>query len=355
MKRISSLVVILFAAACGGGGGGNRPFFTDDGGAAGDLAGQLPADMTGMPAADLTMQGTPDLTMQAMVDMAMATPACDDGIKNGAETDTDCGGFQCGPCADTKGCKQNSDCNSLACSNGKCAPVMMQKKPVGSTCAISADCSGLSAKCYNPIPQYNWSAPGGYCSNSGCANDNDCGNNGFCDGDSSLCFAKCAAKGQCQAVNANNRCFNFDNAHSACLPSSVSKCNPTDANEACACNRLGLDDVGHCMTKCTLNGGQCANGMQCLYLNAQYDLNGKSTGDVFAGLVCLNLPAQPIFPNGACTHIDNCTQNYECDIYGIKQCKQICQKGVTQCLSGTCQNAFKVNGFGVNSYGLCLL
>ena len=38
--------------------------------------------------------------------------SCGDGLKNGGETDVDCGGARCGPCADTKGCSAESDCQS---------------------------------------------------------------------------------------------------------------------------------------------------------------------------------------------------------------------------------------------------
>jgi hypothetical protein len=45
---------------------------------------------------------------------------CDDGLKNGAETDTDCGG-NCNACADGAECVSNSDCwHGSLCSDGVC-------------------------------------------------------------------------------------------------------------------------------------------------------------------------------------------------------------------------------------------
>ncbi len=50
-------------------------------------------------------------------------PSFTDGIKNGNETDVDCGGPDPGPrCAEGKACKANTDCQSDGCAfDGKCA------------------------------------------------------------------------------------------------------------------------------------------------------------------------------------------------------------------------------------------
>jgi hypothetical protein len=45
-----------------------------------------------------------------------------DGIKNGAETDVDCGGPDCPKCPDGKGCAAGSDCQSGFCVYGICQP-----------------------------------------------------------------------------------------------------------------------------------------------------------------------------------------------------------------------------------------
>ena len=48
---------------------------------------------------------------------AVCAPAsCSDGVKNGAETDVDCGGPTCNRCADSKGCSNNTDCLSTLCA-----------------------------------------------------------------------------------------------------------------------------------------------------------------------------------------------------------------------------------------------
>ena len=58
---------------------------------------------------------------------------CSDAVKNGDETDVDCGGVTCQKCADTKGCQKGGDCQSGVCDNGKCqAPTCTDKVKNGS-------------------------------------------------------------------------------------------------------------------------------------------------------------------------------------------------------------------------------
>src|SRR5688572_23304953 len=46
---------------------------------------------------------------------------CSDGVQNGDETDVDCGGPDCSPCADGGACLVDGDCESGTCDNGTCA------------------------------------------------------------------------------------------------------------------------------------------------------------------------------------------------------------------------------------------
>lgn len=48
--------------------------------------------------------------------------SCTDSIKNGPETDVDCGGGTCPKCTTGKNCNINSDCTSGKCTNGICTP-----------------------------------------------------------------------------------------------------------------------------------------------------------------------------------------------------------------------------------------
>lgn len=88
---------------------------------------------------------------------------CGDAVKNGTETDLDCGGAACPPCATGKACAVASDCVGDACSGNVCVPTCTDGLKnngeadidcggatcapcgVGSTCAVSADC--VTGKC----------------------------------------------------------------------------------------------------------------------------------------------------------------------------------------------------------------
>jgi hypothetical protein len=47
--------------------------------------------------------------------------ACTDGVKDGDETDIDCGGGTCPACANGEDCKVGSDCKEKVCAGGVCA------------------------------------------------------------------------------------------------------------------------------------------------------------------------------------------------------------------------------------------
>src|SRR4051812_3352873 len=62
----------------------------------------------------------PDLADGAQPDLMPAIVRCADGMKDGIESDTDCGGSECARCADGKACGKGSDCRSGLCSAGAC-------------------------------------------------------------------------------------------------------------------------------------------------------------------------------------------------------------------------------------------
>jgi hypothetical protein len=53
--------------------------------------------------------------------VCQSAPSCLDGMKNGAETDTDCGGPVCPRCGAHQACAVDSDCASGTCSSNTCA------------------------------------------------------------------------------------------------------------------------------------------------------------------------------------------------------------------------------------------
>lgn len=72
-----------------------------------------------------------------------APPTCTDGIKNGSETDVDCGGPTCNKCANTKMCLAASDCTSATCTAGICvAPPNMCMDGIKNGSETDVDCGG---------------------------------------------------------------------------------------------------------------------------------------------------------------------------------------------------------------------
>ena len=88
---------------------------------------------------------------------AAITPA--DGVKNGDETDVDCGGTKAPACLDAKGCSLASDCKSGVCTNKICqAPTPTDGVQNGNETGI--DCGG--------------SAPTKCVAGAGCLSNADC-------------------------------------------------------------------------------------------------------------------------------------------------------------------------------------
>ena len=68
-------------------------------------------------------------------------PAPDDGVRNGDETDADCGGAKAPKCSDGKGCKVRGDCANDVCGTGKCQPAICNDLTRNGT-ETDLDCGG---------------------------------------------------------------------------------------------------------------------------------------------------------------------------------------------------------------------
>jgi hypothetical protein len=108
-------------------------------------------------------------------------PTCSDGVRNGLETDVDCGGPTCAACSDNLACQVASDCTSGACVSGVCQQPTCSDGmrngletdvdcggpscpgcPDGRQCGQGTDCANgvcVGAICQTPI----CSGPGGFC------------------------------------------------------------------------------------------------------------------------------------------------------------------------------------------------
>ena len=88
-----------------------------------------------------------DFSFSAIGDVCASTATCSDSAKNGRETDVDCGGAFCQPCADGKSCLVPADCQSRVCTNGQCAAPTCNDM-VKNGYETDVDCGGPScARC----------------------------------------------------------------------------------------------------------------------------------------------------------------------------------------------------------------
>jgi hypothetical protein len=68
-----------------------------------------------------------------------ATPTCSDGVKNGTESDVDCGG-SCAPCADGKHCGAAAECTTGQCTGGTCCSTHTYDKTTGPVAGLTTLC-----------------------------------------------------------------------------------------------------------------------------------------------------------------------------------------------------------------------
>jgi hypothetical protein len=79
---------------------------------------------------------------QCMAGKCIGGDLCSDGLKNGAETDVDCGGA-CPPCKNGRTCTCDADCLSGVCGpTGTCLPAPCQPEPERCD-GFDNDCDGL--------------------------------------------------------------------------------------------------------------------------------------------------------------------------------------------------------------------
>jgi hypothetical protein len=98
------------------------------------------------------------------------SPPPDNMVKDGEETDIDCGGPIAPACAPTKGCKVGADCQSLICTLGVCtAPSPTDGVKNGDE--SDKDCGGTNARKCNTGETCIAHAD---CASDGCGYDNKC-------------------------------------------------------------------------------------------------------------------------------------------------------------------------------------
>jgi hypothetical protein len=83
----------------------------------------------------------------AGVERCCQPPDCDDDVRNGGESDVDCGSFACGQCALGDSCLINLQCNTGLCQGGVCANPPRCDDNLENGTESDVDCGGSCAPC----------------------------------------------------------------------------------------------------------------------------------------------------------------------------------------------------------------
>ena len=252
----------------------------------------------------------------------LAIPTCTDGVKNGSETDVDCGGTCSTPCGDSKGCKSGNDCTSLVCTGGTCAaPTCGDSVKNGNESDI--DCGGVCPAC---------------------------GDGKSCGGVSD-CVSMVCTNGKCQTATCSDGTKNGKETDIDC----GATCAPCAIGKGCG---VASDCVtGVCMTNtcaaasCTdgkKNGSEtdndcggascpgCGDGKACMIAK-------DCTSSVCKTNLCQSASCSDGVKNGTETDID-CGGNCTTPCAAGKACSSAadCASGV--CTGGVCQTATCTDG-----------
>jgi hypothetical protein len=247
---------------------------------------------------------------------------------------------------------------------------------IGTACKTNTDCrTGATPTCWatNVLSDSgNLPTSGGYCT-APCSADSDCMGQGTCldvGGGNKYCLASCFAAGICRDQE-RYACFILGPGKGYCYPSTRLSCNPTQidpgtnngtcpgASPPAACIRRAFEDLGECLSTCTVGSGSCSSVagvlQHCVYVNEGYDAAGQPTRDTFKGTACFPLPATPKQLGAACSYIDECADGLECNVgpSGDKKCHALCVVGAPgTCPTGqTCADSFMA---GRGNPGLCM-
>jgi hypothetical protein len=102
------------------------------------------------PCADgLSCVGSNDCMSGVCKGKKCKSATCSDTVKNGAESDTDCGGGACPSCVDGKTCNGASDCIGAVCNMHSCCTPLMDVMtclghcgPITNNCGVVVTCGG---------------------------------------------------------------------------------------------------------------------------------------------------------------------------------------------------------------------
>jgi hypothetical protein len=282
------------------------------------------------------------------------TLICNNGAKDGSETDTDCGGAGCPGCAAGKVCNTGTDCASGHCSRGiccdqdctgscqscdgavnggsrgTCKPIVAGQDPYSQCAASAVTTCGLDGNCDGVGGCEYWSASGAVCgtfcatatsqTTKTCSAPNTCTNNStmtcanelVCTG--GACLGICSSDSQCTSGYFCNgtMCAPVLGSGAACMRNT--QCSSTNCVDGVCCD---TPCTGACQTCAGSTPGTCgpiAPGADPGVCDSTHGAGGCST------------PPCVCNTGGSC--VSGCSTDNDCGI---------CQT----CVTGTCTNVAK--------------
>lgn len=217
-------------------------------------------------------------------------PTCTDGVKNAGETDEDCGGDGCPACGTGKRCEENTDCNSLNCDAGICAAATCEDRITNGT-ESDRDCGGNCDPCDAGLV---------------CVIDDDClqpdtGAPGISTCDDGICTVTCSpGLGDCN-LRAADGCETNTNTDLNHCGVCGEVCDPDHAVGRCENGMCGLDTEapnGGCLGSWSDCNSEATDGCEA-NLNSDPDNCGAcSTDDPTA--TCSDANGTPSCSSGVC-------------------------------------------------------
>ncbi|HEX2570635.1 MAG TPA: fibrinogen-like YCDxxxxGGGW domain-containing protein [Polyangia bacterium] len=325
-----------------------------------------------------------------------ATPSCTDRVRNGQETDVDCGGPLCPACQINQGCQRDSDCQSgycntstgqcqtASCSDGlrngqetgtDCGGPVCPACPNGQGCQQDRDCQGgycdpITRICRAPTctdgvrngQETGVDCGGGTCppctNGMNCQQDSDCQSN-YCNPSRQCATPTCTdnvRNGQETGTDCGGPVCPTCPDGQGCQTGTDCRSNYCDPNRVCStpsCTdgvrnglETGVDCGGGICPACPIGQGcqrnsdcqsnVCTNGICAAPACNDGVRNGSETGTDCGGPVC------PACPNGqGCQSGTDCQSGY-CNPQGqcaIPSCTDGVQNGNetgVDCGGGTC-------------------
>jgi len=282
---------------------------------------------------------SPDADMSA----AASGDPCNDGVKDGDETDIDCAGACAKRCADGQGCVTGSDCASGTCNAktmicaGQCSDGVRDGNEsdvdcggscsgcvTGKACGANADCASMLC---NATAHLCVSDPCQDGIKDGTESDVDCGG---------TCATKCRSGLGC---NTPADCMSNTCTSGKCF---VAHCSDTNKNYDETDVDCGGPTCGPCATgKMCLIGSDCSSTFcnssthQCVASSCQDGVKDGTESDVDCGGTCPNRCGE----NKVCSGPSDCAASATCDT----TTSECCTPTATTCPSGQTCGTFTNN------------